>query len=393
MTQIYKINHLSFNNSKSEFCLSYNDGIKTFNTNDFKEKYNSDNLGSIFISNIIHELNIVVFVGSENNELYNNKKVVIYDLIDKKIIYSTPFQNKILNLKIINKYLIIGFRTEIKIFSIEKKDTIIPIKEIPLPESDLYEMWDNSSSDALPITKIFLIYPFENEICINSFVGKEWNLGKKKDIKSPAPKIKNFFYIKKLDQFFIPDEKASYIYGINPNNGKQELCLYRGRNMGLITSITLLNKNYLVVNNLNDSIHIFDIYNKNNNFNISNLIGSYFYGNYISSFMEIKYNSLINKNEGEFYEADFQKRGAILTSEDDGIELRIIAYNGFAYKLRINFLKKEFDIISKEKFAEYKMNQKDEDLINESEVNMYSSYVSIFDKDKKNDNEKFVIYQ
>ena len=182
MTQIYKINHLSFNNSKSEFCLSYNDGIITFNSNDFKEKYNSDKMGNIFISNIIHELNIVIFVGSENNELYNNKKVVIYDLINKKIIYSTPFQNKILNLKIINKYLIIGFRTEIKIFSLEKKDTIIPIKEIPLPESDLYEMWDKSSNDVLSITKIVLIYPFENEICINSFIGNEWNLEKKIDL-------------------------------------------------------------------------------------------------------------------------------------------------------------------------------------------------------------------
>ena len=389
MTQIYKINHLSFNNSKSEFCLSYNDGIKTFNSNDFKEKYNSDKMGNIFISNIIHELNIVIFVGSENNELYNNKKVVIYDLINKKIIYSTPFQNKILNLKIINKYLIIGFSTEIKIFSLEKKDTIIPIKEIPLPESDLYEMWDKSSNDVLSITKIVLIYPFENEICINSFIGNEWNLEKKIDLKSPVKKIQNFYYIKKIDQFFIPDEKASYIYGINPNNGKQELCLYRGRNMGLITSITFLNKNYLAVNNLNDSIHIFDIYN-----NISYLIGSYFYGNYISSFMEIKYNCLIKENEGEFYEADFQKKGAILTSEDDDIELRIIAYNGFAYKLRINFLKKYFDIISKEKFAEYKMNQNDEDFTNESEVNLYNSYVSIFDKDKKMDDEKkFVVYK
>ena len=163
--------------------------------------------------------------------------------------------------------------------------------------------------------------------------------------------------------------------------------------MGLITSITFLNKNYLAVNNLNDSIHIFDIYNKNNN-NISYLIGSYFYGNYISSFMEIKYNCLIKENEGEFYEADFQKKRAILTSEDDDIELRIIAYNGFAYKLRINFLKKYFDIISKEKFAEYKMNQNDEDFTNESEVNLYNSYVSIFDKDKKMDNEKkFIVYK
>ena len=46
------------------------------------------------------------------------------------------------------------------------------------------------------------------------------------------------------------------------------LCLYRGKYPGYITSMTLLNKTFLAVNNLNRTIHIFDISNNNNNFNI-----------------------------------------------------------------------------------------------------------------------------
>ena len=393
MTQIYKINHLEFNSSKSQFCLSHNDGIITYNTNNFKERYNSNNLGNIFLAKIVHELNIVIFVGSDNNELYNNRKIVIYDLINQKIIYSTPFQNKITSLKIVNKYVIIGFQTELKIFSLEKKDNLIPIKEISLPESELYEVW-YKSFDLLSIVKIFLVYLFEDEICISSFIGNEWNLDKKIDIKSPTPKIQNFFYIDKLNQIFIPDEKASYIYGINTNNGKQKIRLYRGNNPGIITSMTLLNKNYIAINNLNIAIHIYDINEGSNKLNISNLFGSFIYGNYISSFMTINYYDLIIENEGEFYEYDFQKKGAILNSEEDGTELSIIAYNGNAYKLKINFFKKEYDIILKEKFAEYQINQNEEYNINDSEINIYSSYISKFDKGKKNGNkEKFIVYK
>ena len=393
MIQVYKINHLSLNDSKSQFCLCYNNGIRTFTTENFKEKYNSDNIGSVSKATLVHELNMVVFVGSENNELYNSKKIVIYDLITQKNIYSTKFQSEIKNLNIINKYLFIGFESEIKIFSIEKKDTIIPVKEIPLPECDKYEIWDKSSNEIISLTKIFLVYPFKDEICINSFIGNELSLERKKDIKSPSQKIQNIFYIKNLNQIFVPDETAYYIYGFDPDDGKQKLCLYRGKNPGVITSITLLNKNYLALNNLNRTIHIFNIGENPNNYNLSSLIGGFFYGNYISPYMRIKYFNIIKEKEGEFYESDFRRKGALLSSKEDGIDLNIFAYNGYAFKLRINFLKKEFDVIEKEKYAQYKVNKNvEEETIGES--NLFSSYNSIFESEKKNKNqEKFVVYQ
>ena len=393
MEQVYKINQIVINDTQSQFCIAYNNGIKNFSTEDFKEKYNSGLLGSITIVSLIHELNMVVFVGSENNELYNNKKIVIFDLINQKNIYSTSFQNEIKSLKVVSKYLIIGFQTELKIFSLEKKDNIIPIKEIALPESDSFEVWEKSSNDIISITKTYLIYPFQEEICITSFIGNEWNLEKKKDIKMPSKKIQNFFYVKKLNQLFVPDETAYYIYGIDPEEGKQKLCLYRGRNPGVITSVTLLNKNYLALNNLNRSIYIFDISNDNKGYNFSSLIGGFFYGDYISPFMKIQHNIIVSEKEGQFYEGDFLKKGAILASEEDGIELKVIAYNGYAYKLRINFLKKNFDLLTKEKFAVYKIDQNNEVLNEDIDSSLFNSYNSIFEKEKKNkDEQNFGIY-
>ena len=101
----------------------------------------------------------------------------------------------------------------------------------------------------------------------------------------------------------------------------------------------------------------------------------------------------MKEKEGEFYESDFQKKGALLSSEDDGIDLNIISYNGYAIKLRINFLKKEFEIIEKEKYAQYKINKNIEEESND-ESNIFGSYNSIFESEKTNKNqEKFVVYQ
>ena len=394
MDIVYKINQLVFNDSKSQFCLCYNNGIKTFSGEDFKELYTSNSIGSISMAAIVHELNMVIFVGSDSNEMYSNKKIVIYDLINQKDIYSTPFQSDIKSLKIINKFLIIGFDTELKIFSLEKKDTIIPIKEIYLPTTELIEIWDKSSSEIITLSKVFLVYFFEKKLHFRSYIGNEWNLNKNDDIKSPVSKIQNIFYIQNIDTIFIPDETAYYIYGINPDDGKQKYYLYRGKYPGFITSIVLLNKNYLAVNNLNKTIHIFDINENNNSFSIINLIGGYIYGNYISPIMRIPYDKIIKKKEGEFYESDFMKKGSILISEDDGIELKVIAYNGIAYKIRINFLKKDFEVIFSKKFAQYKRIENEEEIGNDNENELYSSYNSIFEQNKKNKKEeKFVVFK
>ena len=154
MDQVYKINQIVLNDSKTQFGIAYNNGIKTFNSEDFKIKYSSNPIGNISLMTIVHELNIVVFVGFETNELYDTKKIVIYDLINQKDIYSTRFQKEITRIDTINKFLVIGFQNELKIFSLEKKDTIIPINEITL-ESDIYEYWSDSSNE-FSLTKIFL---------------------------------------------------------------------------------------------------------------------------------------------------------------------------------------------------------------------------------------------
>jgi len=383
---IYKINNLSFNNSQSQFCLSYNDGIKAFNTEDFKETYSCNTLGAISMGVLFRELNIAIFAGKETNELYNNKKVCIYDLINQKLVYSTSFLNEIISLKTIDKYLIIGFPGELKIFSLEKSDNLIPIKEISLPESDIYEIWEKKSdNDILSLTEIDLAYFFQKEICINSFIGNDWSNSKKLDVKNPVEKGQNLFYVKKINQIIVPDETARYIYGFDANSGKQVLLLYRGEKPGIITSVTLLNKNYLAINNINRNIYIYDI-SSNQGIKILDRVFNYFYGDYIKPIIKIPHNELVKNKEGEFYESDFQKKGAILAGEEDGINLKVVSYNGYAFKIKVGFYKNDFEVVIKEKIAEYKDELDKEYLSENNDENLYSSYNSIFDKEKKKGN-------
>jgi hypothetical protein len=386
---IYKINKLEFNSSNSQFCLAYNDGIKSFNTETFKELYKCKSLGAVSMAVLFHELSIAIFVGTENNELFNNKKVCIYDLINQKLVLTSIFKNEILSLKIVDKYLVVGFKGEIKIFSLEKRDTILPVKEMSLPESDLHDIWDTKTQDIIPQIQINLAYVFQKEICINSFTCNDWNDNSKLDIKIPISKVQNLFFIKKLNQILVPDETAKYIYGFDVKTGKQTLLLYRGEHPGVVTSITMLNKNYLALNNINRKIYIYDL-SSSQGVKMIDWISSYFYGNYIKAIMKISYDEIIKDKEGDFYKSDFLKKGSILSGEEEGIHLRVISYNGYAYKLKIGFLKKEYELVTKEQIADYKEEiDKELTLVESNSEENEIAYNSIFEKEKKNkkDNE------
>ena len=386
---IYKINKLEFNESNSQFCLAYNDGIKSYSTDTFKEMYKCNTLGAVSLAVLFRELSIAIFVGTENNELFNNKKVCIYDLINQKLVLTSSFLNEIISLKTVDKYLVVGFKGELKIFSLEKRDTITPVNEISLPESDIHEVWSITTNDILSITKIKFAYIFQKEICINSFMSNDWNNNTKLDFKIPIDKGQNLFYIQKLNQILIPDETARYIYGFDVETGKQTLLLYRGEHPGVVTSVTMINKNYLALNNINRKIYIYDL-GLSQGVKMIDWISSYFYGNYMKAIMKISYDEIIKDKEGDFYKSDFLKKGSILSGEEEGIHLRVISYNGYAYKIKIGFLKKEYELVTKEQIADYKEEiDKELTLVESNSEENEIAYNSIFEKEKKNkkDNE------
>lgn len=370
--EIYKINQIIINQSKTEFCLCYNNGIKTFDIEKFEEKNSSNNfllqLGEISFSIPFPKDNTVIFVGSKSNKNYPNNKIVFFNLKEKKEIFSESFDKEITNIKYVHNYLYICFGLELKIYLYDENKNKLNFKDLyTLSEEyiNLFEVWETIEENNL-IKKIFLAYPYKKELIILFNTADDWKLGNKNNIDSPVNKIQNLFFIKKLNQLFISDENGIYIYGFDVEDGKMKLCLRRGSNSGFITSITFLNNNFLAINNINRTIHIFDLDINNNAFSFSNIVYSMVYGiQEIYPCIRIYFKDIIKGNEGAYNKNDFDKKGAILVSEEKENELNVIAYNGYAYKIKINFKDLNYKVIKKERFTEVKNL-----LIKEGETNL-----------------------
>ena len=90
--------------------------------------------------------------------------------------------------------------------------------------------------------------------------------------------------------------------------------------------------------------------------------------------IRIHFYDLVQGKEGQYFKADFEKKGALLVSEDDANELDIIAYNGFAYKIKVNFNDKKYEVLKKESYVDDK---------NTFNLTLTSSYCSFSDEKKK----------
>ena len=287
--EIHRINHISLNKSKTEFCLSYNNGLKTFNLENFKQNNSSNNfevkLGGISFSDYLPKDDIIIFVGSKLNKIYSNKKVVFFDIVNKKEILSKSFDEEITYIKFVDNYLLISLGKELKIFLYENNELISKYDiSISGEKSKLFEAWvtkeeNNVGQIIHKSSTLYIAYVQKNEISIKVLTCEdEFKVNKIQDINTPVTEIQNLFYIKKLNQIFICDEKAIYIYGFDVDTGEVKLCLRRGSNPGFITSMTLLNNNFLAINNKNKTIHIFDLDINNNAFSFSNIVYSMVYG-------------------------------------------------------------------------------------------------------------------
>ena len=145
--------------------------------------------------------------------------------------------------------------------------------------------------------------------------------------------MQNLFYLKENGLIFVVDKTGCYIDSFDPKTGENVHNLYRGRKEGKITSVSLLNKEFLAVSNSNKTIHIFSLDKSNIPFSIF----KWFSKSYIYSTIKIRFSELVIEEEAEFLESSFKANGAILSSEIDGTELKVFLHNGFAYLLKIDF--------------------------------------------------------
>lgn len=381
--EIYKINHIYLNQNKTQFCVCTNKGISTFSAQNFAPLNSSNTneiiLGEISKANLLYELNIVVFVGSENNDEYNNKKLVFYDLVNKKEIYSTFFISPIIDIKSILKYVFVISNKELIVYSYANLNEINLISSIPfLNENNLGNViWNKKENDDLNEELYIAMYEKkEKDISVISYFSKNYFYKKNtKTINSPFSKIQNMFYIEELDQLFLVDGTGCYISSFDIETNKLIYNLYRGNKPGEIISMCKLSKNHLAVINKNKTIHIFDL-KDSNGYNIKNILYKMM-SSIIYSTMKIRLKDVFKEFENSFFNLYYNKYGCFIYNLGNSNQIYVIGYNGVGLIIKINFLKNDYVIVNQTRFFQKNSLTMGQSIdINENDVVISSIYES-----------------
>ena len=381
--EIYKINHIYLNQNKTQFCVCTNKGISTFSAQNFSPLNSSNTneiiLGEISKANLLYELNIVVFVGSENNDEYNNKKLVFYDLVNKKEIYSTFFISPIIDIKSILKYVFVISNKELIVYSYANLNEINLISSIPfLNENNLGNViWNKKENDDLNEELYIAMYEKkEKDISVISYFSKNYFYKKNtKTINSPFSKIQNMFYIEELDQLFLVDGTGCYISSFDIETNKLIYNLYRGNKPGEIISMCKLSKNHLAVINKNKTIHIFDL-KDSNGYNIKNILYKMM-SSIIYSSIKIRLNNVFKDFEESFFNLYYNKYGCFIYNLGNSNQIYVIGYNGVGLIIKINFLKNDYVIVNQTRFFQKNSLTMGQSIdINENDVVISSIYES-----------------
>ena len=380
----FKINQIKLNQTLNQFCVAYNNGIKVYSTDDFKcispsNNNNDFNLGDIQNVTLIYDLNIVVFNGTSNNQNYNNKKLVFFDLIKNEEIYSTRFANEITNIKSILYYILATIGTELNIFLFKNNEFEI-YKTINFLNKNFlnYEIWNIKDENN---NKIYLSLISEKKNCIeiqsfnNSFIETK----EKIEIQINFKEIQNIFYLKNLDFLCVVDNIAQYIGIYDYINKKRLYYLYRGVNPGYITSIINIDKNFIAVNNSNRTIHIFDL-NSLNKVNINTILTNLLIKNKIYSCTKIRFKDLYLQKDDKYFFKSFDEKGAVLYNKKNSFEFNIIGYNGYVYTIKFIPLYFKYEVVNKIFFAEVNFDNIKDVTINNEIIN----YTGLTEKEKKN---------
>ena len=385
----FKINQIKLNQTLNQICVAYNSGIKVYSTEDYKCIFSSNNndfnLGNIQNVTLIYDLNIVVFNGSSDNQDYNNKKLVFFDLKKNEEIYSTRFANEITNIKSILFFILATIGTELNIFLFKNNEFEI-YKTINFLNKDFlfYEIWNIKDENNENNNKIYLslISKKKNCIEIQSFNNSFIETKDKIEMQINFKEIQNIFYLKNLDYLCAVDNSAQYIGIYDYINNKRLYYLYRGVNPGFITSIINIDKNFIAVSNSNRTIHIFDLTSLNKvNINtfFTNLLGK----NLIYSCTKIRFKDLISQNDEKFFFKDFNQKGAVLYNKKNSFEFNIIGYNGYIYTIKYIPLYFKYEVVNKIFFAEVNFDNVKEININDDD---FMNYTGLTEKEKKNIN-------
>lgn len=344
---ICRINTLSFNQNKTQFALGFDNGIIIYNTDTLQILSVSHQIGDIAIVSLLYELQVAVFAGSKNNMVYQKNKMVIYDNIKKKELFSSIFAKEVQEIKVRNKLILIETKTDISVFKYENDSNISFINkteisfEIRFPFVVFEDMMDKCN---------IIVQSEKNYLNVLSIDIESLKIGITNKVKLKYEYPQNLFIDHKTKSLFICDYQGQYISEVSLENMHTILReYYRGSSYGKIVDIQKMNNNYCFITNCDKTIHIYSLKEKKSN--LSNFFSGFVKKDSIlSSYIKIDIDSLLT-NDANAFSFFAQKKGGIVILNESSNTLSYICYNGNKYTFTVRFDKSAYSLLRKDNWV------------------------------------------
>ena len=119
--------YISFNQTNNYSCFGTSIGFYIYQINPFNKILSRRIDGGVSLVKMLHESNIIIFVGRSDRGMYPNHKLIIWDDQKKNVLGEISYNSKINNIDLTKDHIIVVCDKKIYIYAFE---TLTLIKSI-----------------------------------------------------------------------------------------------------------------------------------------------------------------------------------------------------------------------------------------------------------------------
>ncbi|CAK8681265.1 unnamed protein product [Clavelina lepadiformis] len=119
------VQNVTFNQDRSLFSVSTNDGLKVFSAEPLLQKCCVDGIGSIGKTAMLNCTNLLAIISGENNPRFSNNVVQIWDDRTKSFVMKYVFPEKVLNVKMSEDKIFMVFKTKVYVYTFPNNSQLL----------------------------------------------------------------------------------------------------------------------------------------------------------------------------------------------------------------------------------------------------------------------------
>ena len=238
--------YISFNHTNNYCCFGTSIGFYIYQINPFQKVLSRKIDGGVSMIKMLHESNIILFVGKTDRGLYPNNKLIIWDDHKKNVLGEISYNNKIINIDLTKNNIIVLCEHKIYIYEFE---SLTLVKSIDIVGSGNMMSIGSEETD-------YLIYP-GNEIGTVNITKLNSDYFQK--IQAHTSSIKTLYLNSTGSHFVTASETGTLVRIFNTETGEKVKELRRGCDQTEIKDVRMsVDNSLLLVSSNKGTIHIYN---------------------------------------------------------------------------------------------------------------------------------------